>query len=514
MKRAKKNSKKRYSLFLLIIAIGIGFATLTATLNINGTVLFKGKKFDVHFDDAHAVYNEDAVTTLSIDGDDSTEVTFAGELYIPGDYYIFTVDAVNDGDYDAMVDVINSISLTEEQEEYMDIDITYASGKAISRYHELKKGTKVTYLVKVTYKDVDEVDNLKSADSDDEFTFGVKYIKADENATSDYKTTTQLTSLTNEKYSFLIDETISDYDSAITKVKRAYWIDSKYLNDSNYLLYDGDELNGENNLYYFADGDTFYFYTEADELVVNTSFNYILTCCNHKVEEFDLSDFDSVLFNTLENMFNGFEKLPTIDLSNCKYSNSISASSMFYNCKALRTINWGDVDSIVLTNTSSMFYYCSLLSNLDITMLRTSSVQNMSNMFFRCSSLTSLDFSNFDTSSAQTINSMFNFCTGLKSLDLRTFDTTNVTNTRLMFANCTSLTTIIVSEKFVLDGVTEANSTSMFNKCTSLVGENNTTYDSTKTKKSMAVVDGYYYDDVNQQWVFDDTRAGYFTHSV
>ena len=74
------------------------------------------------------------------------------------------------------------------------------------------------------------------------------------------------------------------------------------------------------------------------------------------------------------------------------------------------------------------------------------------------------------------------------TLDVSNFDTSKVTDMSIMFYNSTNLKTIYVSNKFNTDKVT--TSASMFDRCTNLVGGAGTKYDSTKTDKTYAHIDG------------------------
>ena len=57
-----KKNKKNKVFIILIIFISIGFAYLSATLNLNGTVGFNANTFDVHFDNIEIV-SEDVTYT-------------------------------------------------------------------------------------------------------------------------------------------------------------------------------------------------------------------------------------------------------------------------------------------------------------------------------------------------------------------------------------------------------------------------------------------------------------------
>ena len=98
-----------------------------------------------------------------------------------------------------------------------------------------------------------------------------------------------------------------------------------------------------------------------------------------------------------------------------------------------------------------------------------------------------LDLSNFNTSNVKNMSSMF-WNSKATILDVSNFDTSNVKNMNSMFKNATNLKTIYGSSKFVTTAVT--SSTGMFSRCTNLVGGAGTKYDSTKTDKTYARIDG------------------------
>lgn len=79
-------------------------------------------------------------------------------------------------------------------------------------------------------------------------------------------------------------------------------------------------------------------------------------------------------------------------------------------------------EGIYCQDASSMFYGCKNLTTLDLSRFNTSKVTNMSSMFNGCKSLTTLDVSNFDTVNVTDMSYMFYFCTSLTTLDLSRFN--------------------------------------------------------------------------------------------
>ena len=106
--RRRKSYKYIYG--ILVVFIGIGFAYLTANLNINGIGSFGSQSWDIHFENVVVDNTSYNPVTPTISNDDLT-ITFASGLRIPGDYYKFNVDIVNDGSLDAMFDSVNVLML-------------------------------------------------------------------------------------------------------------------------------------------------------------------------------------------------------------------------------------------------------------------------------------------------------------------------------------------------------------------------------------------------------------------
>lgn len=206
----------------------------------------------------------------------------------------------------------------------------------------------------------------------------------------------------------------------------------------------------------------------------------------------DVSGFVTDNVTNMEKMFSACD-FTTLDISNFKTDKVTNMKEMFRECRSLATLtldkNNFKTDNV--TNMWLMFKDCESLTSLDVSGFKTANVTDMTFMFHGCKELTTLDVSGFNTAKVTTMEGMFNGCEGLTTLDLSSFNTTLVTNMMSMFYGCTSLTTISASDKWSNEGVAEGTSTStnMFYNCTSLVGENGTTYDATRTNHLYAHID-------------------------
>ncbi len=101
-------------------------------------------------------------------------------------------------------------------------------------------------------------------------------------------------------------------------------------------------------------------------------------------------------------------------------------------------------------------------------------------------SITGLSYLN--TSEVVNMAFMFSGCYKLTSLDLSSFNTSQVTNMGAMFNGCTNLRTIYVGSSWTTASVIYSDA--MFKQCTSLVGEQGTTYDANHVDDEYAHIDG------------------------
>lgn len=157
------------------------------------------------------------------------------------------------------------------------------------------------------------------------------------------------------------------------------------------------------------------------------------------IKEIDLTD---VNFNarSLDNMFSYFESLEKIIWpSSFDVSDSDSISTMFRDCKSLKTIDlssWKGLSSI--SNCSYAFFGCESLTEA---IIKNINANNTEYMFNNCKSLLSLDMSSWSDGIRST-SYMFWGCESLKSLKIYPLNLDECSSMYNMFYNCTSLTDV------------------------------------------------------------------------
>ena len=180
----KRRKSYKYIYVLLIIFIGVGFAYLTTNLNINGVGSFGSQSWDIHFENVVVDSTSYSPDTPIVSSDDLT-ITFSSGLKLPGDYYKFDVDIVNDGSLDAMLDSIN-VTANGDFSDYISYSIYYPSAanvRDLSQYDRLPANTTYTLTVEFSYMDID-LENLPTEEIELSFTLEFNYVMANENAHS------------------------------------------------------------------------------------------------------------------------------------------------------------------------------------------------------------------------------------------------------------------------------------------------------------------------------------------
>ena len=193
----KENRKKtiRISILILILLIGIGYAALKTTLKVDGTVNIDKATWDVHFENVEitegSVTANPAPTSNNVD---TTEINYTINFTKPGDFFEFTVDMVNKGTIDAMVNSVtnkayNVTGTTEiETPTYLINAVNYDDDIEIAPNHLLEAGESEKIKVRIEFKkDISVSDLPSSGDTSIVFKFKGDYKQADENSNPRYK---------------------------------------------------------------------------------------------------------------------------------------------------------------------------------------------------------------------------------------------------------------------------------------------------------------------------------------
>ena len=264
-----------------------------------------------------------------------------------------------------------------------------------------------------------------------------------------------------------ITSIITKKDNAVPTTALEKW-DLSEKQDSSIIAYIEDDGTGKSTYKLTIGG--------KDGIMANQSMEDYFNGFS-KVTSIDLSAFDTSKVTSMNNMFSNCSSLTNLDLSSFDTSKVTDMYDMFSNCNSLASLNVSSFCTSQVIFMGSMFNNCQRLINLDLSGFDISRVIDMNNMFSNCSSLTSLDLSSFDTSEAISMNGMFSNCSSLTSLDLSSFDTSNVTDMSNIFSNCSSLINLDLSD-FDTSNVTDMSN--IFSNCSSLINLDVSNFHTTK----------------------------------
>ena len=175
-------------LFILVLGLGIGYAYINSNLNINGTAQINSANWDVHWANIQvrngSVSGSNVVTQPTISN--QTTVNYSVILSKPGDFYEFTIDAVNGGVIDAMIDSmefkVNGVTANNTPD-YLNYSITYTNGLPLEENHELLANTTETYKIRVEYNTDIELSQIPATNQTILLSFATVYRQATNAAT-------------------------------------------------------------------------------------------------------------------------------------------------------------------------------------------------------------------------------------------------------------------------------------------------------------------------------------------
>ena len=181
----KNKRKLNYMiLIIMILVISIGYAILSTNLNIVGSSQISAPTWDIHWENVVVKAGSVTASTPTIDTPKTT-VNYSVTLTIPGEYYEFTVDAVNAGTIDGMVSVVsNKLNGTEitTLPNYLEYKVSYVDGVDIAPNQILAAGTSEKYKVHVGYKKDINVSDIPATPQTLNLSFSVTYVQSDSNA--------------------------------------------------------------------------------------------------------------------------------------------------------------------------------------------------------------------------------------------------------------------------------------------------------------------------------------------
>ncbi len=445
--------KRKMIMFISIMFMAIGFASVSAVLYLNGQIGIVGhaEDFDVYFSKAI----ENGVENSSIIKD-RNHLEFTTELRVVDEEYVLDYEVTNASkQYDASI-VMNCTGGNDFLRVSNEFDI-----EEILPARTTRKGTLTLRVIKTPIEEMSvEITCEITGNALEREEVGSEEIKNE----GEFEKDTENFLKKAETYP-AYNSTFLGHTLDRSKVETITLLNKKEVPENAIDSWDVSDAGNESIMAYLLDEDSNGLY----ELYIGQ---------NGGVQ---LNPDSSYLFFQFYNItqINGVEKLDTSKVTNME--------SMFTSCRTLKSLDVTNFDTHNVTNISGLFNKCSSLMEIDVSGFNTSNVIEMSGVFVDCKNLTHIDISNFDTSKVTIINSMFRGCSNITNLDLSNFDTSNVENMGLIFMDCTNLTEVNLSN-FITSKVTHMDG--MFSGCSSLTELDLSAFDMNKVTTTIGMFRG------------------------
>ena len=171
------------SLLISVFSLTIGYAALSVTLNIQGNAEVVASTWDVYLDNAKVTSGSVSGTVPTITN--KTTASFSTTLTEPGDFYEFSIDVVNGGTIDAMIESISKTpTLTESQSKYLKYIIEYQNGEAITTKQLVNAGSFVRLKVRIEYRSDISASDIPTTSETLNLKFTVNYTQSDASGSS------------------------------------------------------------------------------------------------------------------------------------------------------------------------------------------------------------------------------------------------------------------------------------------------------------------------------------------
>lgn len=189
----KYNSK--FILPIILVLVTIGYALVSTQLKLNGSVGIHKKSWKIYWDDPVVTRGSVSSTLPDIVDDVGSKDKLIWEVEFdkPGEFYEFTVYAVNEGQIDAMIKSIDE-TVSDDLPSYFKYDVTYINGAKPAVGDVLAGGTdsspnRLQYKVRIYYDDnAVTAEEINSITEHKTYTFSltIVYDQADNTAYKGY----------------------------------------------------------------------------------------------------------------------------------------------------------------------------------------------------------------------------------------------------------------------------------------------------------------------------------------
>ena len=167
---------KKMLIVNIIIVIIMLFSSNVYATTINNS------KWNLQFDNIEITSGSvDAIQEPTIIGNTNSEITYSVNLSTPGEFYEFTVDVVNSGSIDALVDEIDGTEITDVQKRYLKYEVTHMDGTKVQPNDRLRAGTTEKLKIRLEFRTDITADDLPEEDTTLTLSLNAYYVQADTN---------------------------------------------------------------------------------------------------------------------------------------------------------------------------------------------------------------------------------------------------------------------------------------------------------------------------------------------
>lgn len=214
MKKFNFNIKDRKMLFgilcivfVCVFTLTIVYAALNAVLTISGNAEVAASNWDIYLANPKVTNGSATMNVPEIKSNSTLE--FSATLDMPGDFYEFTVDVVNDGSIDAMIEnVVKTPELDDSQKKYLKYEITYQNGESIDKEQLLASKTTMPIKVRLEYRTDLSASDLPTGQVELELALTLEYVQSDGTGSS----------VTNNGSNILVTSYYSSMSTAFTAI--------------------------------------------------------------------------------------------------------------------------------------------------------------------------------------------------------------------------------------------------------------------------------------------------------
>lgn len=169
------------------------------------------------------------------------------------------------------------------------------------------------------------------------------------------------------------------------------------------------------------------------------------------LDNVSLGELSTRYTKSIASLFEGCERMTSIDISSFEVSSVHSVRGLFSGCEKLTEIVWPKMifckDGV---DISSLFNDCKLLTDIDLHCFAGCKIIESTYTFGSCLNLKSIDLSKIDYSSCGGYTGIFTNCSSLTTLDVSNFGWKNIGGECVWpFENCSSLKSINLGDFYI-----------------------------------------------------------------